>query len=392
MKLRYVFPVTGTLALADSWRVKTGDLEFEFVTDKGAVTALWVTIVEDDRSKWPQVARSSAPGIKASIVLPESDSMDRVREHVRTLQGMLSIYSLVAIDTVRFKREWLPDSEEEREALQLRDFTEQRAVHSKFPLEFDLVARSVLRASKLEEYQTALSFFRRARLDADDEQYIDAFYGFFFFLETLYGEGKFKSDQLVEKFQAQPGLLRVAEEEAANFRLPLRCPNDFSRFIATKPQADAIIRKLVERRGFLHHHSPRRSGMWHPERQMEFEAEAGYLQMICFKLAHGLVKDEIFNPDAEKEYFQMAQEAGAIFKFKITFCSIDQRGVREDGRVANFSVAGTKAHYRMITEAERAFRQQFEAHEPLSRLVSYECRSADGSTVFSEYRNLISPP
>jgi hypothetical protein len=84
----------------------------------------------------------------------------------------------------------------------------------------------------------------------------------------------------------------------------LDCPRPPTPLVAFEPYAgqrrgcssnasDAGVSDyLVEVRGFIHHHTMRRRGIWHPERQEEFEFDAFVLQHIAFGIAMKMMLGE----------------------------------------------------------------------------------------------------
>ena len=43
-----------------------------------------------------------------------------------------------------------------------------------------------------------------------------------------------------------------------------------------------ILKKIVELRGFLHHHTLKRKDIWHPEDHNKYETDAHFFQAVAF--------------------------------------------------------------------------------------------------------------
>ena len=194
-----------------------------------------------------------------------------------------------SIDFDNAEESWLPDSVEEKEELQLYGVT--RSIVEKPVQEwpftgFDLVARAFLAAPRGREIETALSFFRKGRLDVLESRYIEAVLDFLFMVESLYAGGKFKSAQVEEKYLNTPELQAMISVAVSDDTLRHNVSGDsrirsaYERDYAGKGSAD-ITRHIVGLRGFLHHHTSSRPGMWHPDDHVRYGADAYFLQQLC---------------------------------------------------------------------------------------------------------------
>lgn len=394
MLVRYTFNITTGLSLTDWWPIRWQGLEFIFVPDGEVVTKLQVMVREDDKSKWPKITKDPKPGVKAHINFGHSDWDEKVESLVRAIQGLVGIYRHIEIDIANPKMEWIPENDQERESLHVTSFEKQKPHDEPLPpLPFDLVARSILCAEKTLEIEIPLNFYRRGVQDVFRHQYVEAFYDFFFFIETLFGNGKSRERALQAEFEKSPILLAAIEEAREDFiRHYKKKSTDFAKFIFTEPNPKNILKKIIKKRGFLHHHTSKRKNTWHPERQAEFEAEAGYLQGVCMRVALGLVGPHVFTPEAEREYFEMSKTVGAIQTLRYVFSLAKLGGVQVHDQVFNINVPGTKITHDMLATSDIHFRQQFNQICPDDILVGYRCQSEDGQEIYSEFRNLFPIP
>jgi len=211
------------------------------------------------------------------------------------------LLSLFGLEGIRFKNPeiaWVPESELEREELQVYGFEAGRkglADPEIPPLSFDLAARAVLAAESAIELETPLAFFRRGMIDVYNREYVEAIYDFFFFIETVFGEGKFRKAALREAFvRAQP--LRNALQEALDDPgLALSSSRELRRRFAALyagKDVDQIIDHILELRGELHHHSSGGKTRWSPDDPEEFEVQALFLQRVIL-LWHSTLPNDI---------------------------------------------------------------------------------------------------
>ena len=93
-----------------------------------------------------------------------------------------------------------------------------------------------------------------------------------------------------EEFKKNSSLLDAIKKTIVAFRPPQGEPliaKNFDEHYKGK-HPEEVVERFVTIRGFLHHHNPKRTGMWHPERQEEYEVDSLIMQGVCFSLASDL--------------------------------------------------------------------------------------------------------
>lgn len=310
MRVRYRLPVLGVLRIEFSFPVRTRLFTYAFEVDEnGVVTHLDATASVPDRSLWPKITPNPQPGIKAHIELT-SPFFPVLRHDMYAASGILALFGVEEISLEEVEEFWEPDNPEEKEALALFLFKRTRGTKppSEWPrLPFDLVARALIVAERSTGFEPALSFFRKGRLDVKAEQYIDAVLDFLFMVETTYANGKFRTVQVEEEYLASAELRRLIEEALrepgllADVRGHGRIESDFRQNYLGK-SSEEIIPYLVRLRGELHHHSARKSGVWHPADHIRFGADAFFLQQLCLGIAFAIASPTLFAAAAERSY------------------------------------------------------------------------------------------
>lgn len=325
MRVRYRLPVAGTLRLESSFPVWTQFFTYTFEVDEnGVVTHLNASAAVPDKSMWPRITPDPKPGVKAHIQLT-SPYFPVLKRDVQAAAGVLALFGVDEISTEDAEEFWEPDSPEEKEALALFSF--KRSRESKPPTEwprlpFDLAARCLLIAGRAADFEAALNFFRKGRLDVKAEQYIDAVLDFLFMVETTYANGKFKTAQVEAEYLASTelcGLIADALGEPslrANVRGHGRIEESFRRTYLDKTPEE-IIPHLVELRGELHHHTSRKSGIWHPADHIRFGADAFFLQQLCIGIAFAIASPALFDAATIRTYEAQARASAASGALKV---------------------------------------------------------------------------
>jgi hypothetical protein len=318
VRCKFTFKVTGTLNLAEAFPIDTKFYRYEFIRDKSLLTHLVVSVSAPDKNDWPSVIPNPAPGMKYEFRF-STPSLPFVQAEVRTLQGVLSMYGIREIDIDGPLIEWVSENDEERSQLAMNNFkrsSQQIDPHNFPPTPFDIVARSVLTANQMSEIDIPVNFFRRGCGDLVNRQYISAIYSFYFVLETLYANGKFKTAAVLQEFKASQDL-RAAVQLVISDPGPLFTMNKMTlpEFEAgyRAVTIDQFIERMIKVRGFLHHHTLKRRGMWHPEEQQKHETDAVVFQAVTYNVIFDIVKGYLWQQDVIDSFQAVASK---ITQFK----------------------------------------------------------------------------
>jgi hypothetical protein len=139
------------------------------------------------------------------------------------------------------------------------------------PLPFDLLARSVIAANGALDVEMQLAFFRKGIVSFYEERFIEAIYDFYFFLESMFGEGQFKKHGIEEAFKKSRRLTEAIEKVMAN-------PS-----VTVTPRKSELERFLKRYAGMSV--GDKRKDIWHPMDHKRYESEAHLLRSIACSVA-----------------------------------------------------------------------------------------------------------
>ena len=310
MHVRYRFPVTGRLRLEYSFPIRTSPFTYVIEADEnGVVTHLNATARVQDRSLWPTLIKDPQPGVKVHIRM-SSPLFPLLQHDMRAVAGILALYGADDLAVDEAEELWEPETQEEKDSLELHSMmrtTEATAPDTWPRVSFDLIARALLTARRASDFEAALNFFRKGKLDVKSGHYIDAILDFLFMIETTYANGKFKTAQVEAEYLACEelhSLIRKAVKERGlfeNVRGHSRIEESFGHIYANKTSTE-IVEHLVQLRGNLHHHTSRKKGIWHPADHVRFGADAYFLQQLCLGIAFAIASPTLFNEEATRDY------------------------------------------------------------------------------------------
>ncbi len=385
MIIRYTYPVNTALSLDEKWPICVDGFSIDWVTsDNNRVTHISVEVEIDKLDALPTIRQSEKKGVALDINIKELPKLNEVEEALRTLQGILSIFAILEIKFEELQVEWIGQTTEENEKIQIHSFQASREkpeLNSPRELNFDLIARAVASISEASDYEVPLSFLRKAQLDMHSDRYIEAFYSFFFFLETQFAPG-YSDPKVVKNKLKSSSLVRDGLLEAKSSLLTSRRPDDAAKLPGLLALSDEkLIEALVKLRGNLHHHAHSKPGIWHPDKQKEYRSEALLIGEICHAIALHKSLNIMFNPDRDNEIQDSAERAGA--KVALLFDAKDSHG--NSLQQLKINMIGKKVRRAHIVTADKEFRRLAKSLYAGVDVASYEILSEDGETVYARY-------
>jgi hypothetical protein len=264
------------------------------------------------------------PGIKAHIQM-NSPYFPLLLRDMRAVAGILALYGVDEISVEDSEEIWEPETEEEKDSLavySMKRNTEATPPDTWPKVSFDLVARALMTSERARDFEAALNFFRKGKIDVRTGHYIDAVLDFLFMLETTYANGKFKTTQVEEEYLASEELhqlIRKTRQDRVlleNIRGHSRIEQSFGSTYVGKT-TEEVIKYLVKLRGELHHHTSRRSGIWHPADHVRFGADAYFLQQLCLGVSFAIASPTLFDESIAQEYQAQAHASASSGLLKV---------------------------------------------------------------------------
>lgn len=312
MKSKYRFRVNGKVRLGVNVPVPCRGWTFELETSKGFITHVVVVVPLPNREDWPLIQQNPSPNGR-NLYITKTPDLPFIQRKLRTLQGLLALYGLHSIDIDKPEIEWIPENEKERADLHIFSYScksEPLPDNEVLPMPFDFLARSIIASDAATDIEVPLNFFRRGMLDVYDRYYIEAIYDFYFVLETLFADGKFKKSAVLEAFKNSDQLCACVEQ-ALTDPGPMLTDNTHTQDIFRRAygtlNVEQALKKIIELRGHLHHHTMKRRNSWHPDEQSRFECDALFLQSVSYNVVFKVAKTYLWDGEVVNAYEELAQ-------------------------------------------------------------------------------------
>ncbi len=192
----------------------------------------------------------------------------------------------------RAERQWIAESPEEQQALDIYSFGQEFEYPPTETPVFPPVAEELLRfRDRFRHLLLPMSFMREGLNEYRTHRYINAFYNFYFFLEDLYGEGNTKNRLVLRAFQSSQELTWAITEARSALEQPnlLQHVDELREFLKQErcsDDANGLLELLVKVRGNLHHFSQRSSKLkGHPLNHTTFRPVAYLALGTCMNCA-----------------------------------------------------------------------------------------------------------
>jgi hypothetical protein len=240
------------------------------------------------------------------------------------------------------------------------------------------------------ELEATLTKLARAAMLQD--RYIDSFRYSFLLIESVYGEGKFRSIQLKQALKASAELKGLVAAARRTRMSPKRPRNsDTEKLLAGSPTVEDVIDHLVDKRGFYFHGNTKRKDAWQPHEQEGAEALCLLALEIAMQISHAAAAP-MFDDALSQRHFKEAKDAGAIVTMNVKFQFRAPSESFDRDRSMNITVPGTKVTPKMAVYVSRNFLQKFEEVAPDADLKAATCTvAATGQKVFDLTIHVHSP-
>lgn len=381
MRVRYVIKLARPIILDDHWPIKILGGKLNFLKDGNKAHAIEIVMAGQPTSQAPKIIQSPDAPIKTTIV-GGSDLFPILKIQLESAFSYLKCYFDVDLQMDEVETEYFAETEPEKSEIDIHSFTTGMAERP-LPLTYDFFTRAIMAAETNAgpSFEATLVAASREALFA--KRYIDSFRYSFLLIESLYGGGKFKTDQLVTAFSGNTAFVGIIKAALNQQTKPKRLKNsDTETLLASKPPPEAVIAHLVEKRGFYFHGNVKRKDAWRPDEQERAEALA-LLALDVALLISQEAAAEMFDEKYAERHFLNAKEVGAIMTMKVDFQFREPEDKFDRNHAMTINVPGTKVTALMARYVAQQFLTQFEHGAPVAALKSASCVVKDtGQKVF----------
>lgn len=386
MLVKFTYPLLGNIYMPEHWPICWGKYQVTWCVDEGKATSLTIAFQTSDPVALPSIQANPAPGIAAKFHTGQQYWREEAETIVRTANGLLGFFAQADIDFDRPTISWEAETAEEREKLKVFSFkVEPSKQLEPLPINFDLVARCFLSAVSATDQEIPLAFMAKGRRDIAAGKYIEAYYSYFFFLETQFAPGFSNPKQVSARFKASVEITSALDEARQITSSEAERKKQLHKLLSLSDEA--LIEHLVATRGRLHHHAlARKTGSWHPEKHREFEAEARFISVLAYVISERQNSDLLFNQKVSEELKGAAGRAGVGYTYRVEAeGGSDRYGLNGLPPIQVTMLSRAPSH-QGLASLEEMLRKEEGPYERMA-VRAYDVKSPDLSVVLAQYRN-----
>lgn len=382
MRIRYLFKLKDPIRLEDHWPVPVimgGELRV--VAEGSKATAFEVSFTGqpvDLAPAWQQHETGSATG---TIVVRDS-LLPFVRMQVEKAFAYLQCYFDVELLIDETDVAYEGETEEEERQIVIKG-RKTRREKTPAPISFDMLTRAIMAAERGTAPELEATLAKLARTAMLQERFIDSFRYSFLLIESVYGEGKFKSIQLKQALKDSAELKGIVANALKTRMSPKRPRNsETDKLLAGSPGVDEVIDHLVDKRGFYFHGNAKRKDAWRPHEQEAAETLCLLALEIAMLISHAAAAP-MFEDELSQRHFDEAKRKGAILTMNVKFRFRDPTEPFDRDGSMNITVPGTRATPKMAVYVAKTFLERFEEGAPTADLKAAICTVAStGQKIF----------
>lgn len=201
MRVKYRIPVEHPGHAPAGLHFELDGMRYTFKVEAGKVVELEVNVPNFPIEALPRMTPSSVGNPMQTLSIPIDPVWPVIERRLMFVEGAVAMFGLKKFDFEHRTTEWIPETDEERDPAGILSFAKRKSSSREpLPVAFDMYARALIVADDLAFLEVALNFNRRGRDDISAQRYVEAIYNFYFVLETMFGGGLFKKNQILDKF------------------------------------------------------------------------------------------------------------------------------------------------------------------------------------------------
>jgi len=369
MRIRYIVPIQSALIIPDHWAIPIQGGTCRVIEEAGLAKALEIIFTNQPIGYAPHIEKQAENRTQVSVRDP---LWFFVKQQLDGAMAFLHCFHDITLATEEVETKYEGETVDEEKQIAVKSMA-RTAKDSPIPLSFDLLTRAIMAAEENSTPKFEATLARAASKALSEQQFINSFRYSFLLIESLYGEGQFKSSRLKEVLKNNVIFKEMVETTLLDpVVMRPQYTSDTAILFASAPGADKVIDHLVEKRGFYFHGNIKRKDAWRPEQQQVAEALAMFAISIVLLITRE-ASTPMFDESFAKQHYENAKEKGAIIVFQIKVTYRDSVSDFQGSHQLDVNMPGTKATSRMALDVAKLFLEKFEYDQPLARLERAEC-------------------
>lgn len=245
MRIRYTIPIKRELIIPDHWEIPIQGGTCRIVEENGRAKALEIVFTDQPLTFAPHIEELTEGPVKISIT-GRDQRIAFVTRQLDNAMAFLHCFHDINLKTDEIEAKYEGETPEEEKLIAVKAMSMGKHEPS-LPLTFDMLTRAIMAAEKFDGPRFEATLASTARKALSEQQFINSFRYSFLLIESLYGEGQFKSAGLKNALKGNAEFVEIVE---AALRDPVRPKpehtSDTATLLSGKPIVDDVIDHLVD--------------------------------------------------------------------------------------------------------------------------------------------------
>lgn len=325
------FAVLNNVRVSNTWPIRLDDRLFFIKRDGETMKSVGVVFENVPIKEAPTIKNGNTDDSTPKISFPGRRALIAERD-IRAWQSLIATYQYVDIDYDSKSEEFIPETEGERENIQIYGLTLNRGTHEiRHRHEFAILGRAFLAYKEGHSIIEMMAFYLEATKARAASRYIDAYNYFYLFLESNFHLKLNNRDAAVALAQNEAFRSAVTEFINDSLTREIRDQLKFSAISVWSEDPLPLALEIVKLRGFLRHHSLGNPNRWDPTEQGKYTAEASFLGASCQSIASPDSFDKTWERQYGDAFLRISAELGRVINVSVVLTITDDGQTRDVG-------------------------------------------------------------
>lgn len=303
------FPIRNDVYVKEPWPIRVGSKTYFIDTDQGKAKSVGVRIAGVSPEVAPKIELPAEGPFRANITLNSGFHVLMAEHELRAWEALLAAYVIIDIDFDNPITEFTLEPSDKNATLPVSNFVQGREpVRWRGRDEFSVFGRAFLAIETGMALIEPMSLYREAHKALLVERSIDAYNGFYLFIESLFCRGRTGTVQATNELTRSLEFMRALGMVVENKRSVVNQKVRFSGVTKWQNESRLLVTEIVALRGRLRHHSLSSPHRWDPNRQRDYDAEARFLGAVANNIAFERSSGKLWEGSLPEKFTRLAEE------------------------------------------------------------------------------------
>lgn len=209
MRIRYFVPFKRKIIIDDHWEIPMQGGKLRIIEESGYAKAIELTFEKQPLEYAPSFQKRATYEAMTTIT-GHDELIAFVKRQLDNAAIFLECFHDIELMTEEIEAKYEGETPEEETRLSIKSISMGRH-DSALPLSFDMFTRALMAAEKYDGPRFEVAFVKSARKMLENQEFINSFRYSFLLIESLYGNGQFKTPSLQAALKSNQEFRNIVE-------------------------------------------------------------------------------------------------------------------------------------------------------------------------------------